>query len=297
MSGAMSDAPTHCAVCSTAIPPGASRCIACGAVWGEDNRCPHCFAIAAVQAMGDGRYACLACGRPREIKPGTTIVGGTGPLSAPVETAPAPRRAADAPVHIAPAVASPSIAHRGLSTGMRLLGIIGIATGVLAATAAAIVIPGVGGIAVAAVLGSLGIGLGAWGIRAGSKSDEGHATHVDSQLELAILQLAEQKEGLLTVTDVSRSLGIPAARADAALTAMADGSRVSAEITPDGLVRYVFRELRTLKGHAADEGGVVVPRVRVEAQAAERPTDDAMAEAHAEVEAILAEKPKREEER
>lgn len=291
----MSDAPTHCAVCSTAIPPGASRCIACGAVWGEDNRCPHCFAIAAVQATGDGRYACLACGRPRELKPGTTIVGGTGPLASPVETAPAPRRAVDAPV-VAPVVASPSIAQRGASTGLRLLGIFGIATGVLAATAAAIVIPGAGGIVVAAVLGSLGIGLGAWGIRAGSKTEESHASRVDTQLELAILQLAEKKEGLLTVTDVSRSLGIPAARADAALTAMADGSRVSAEITPDGLVRYVFRELRTLKGHAADEDGVVVPRVRVEAEQPVVARDDAMAEANAEVEAILAEKPRSREE-
>ncbi|MEZ4246661.1 MAG: hypothetical protein R3B99_00245 [Polyangiales bacterium] len=290
----MSDAPTHCAVCSTAIPPGAPRCIACGAVWGEDNRCPHCYALAAIQATGDGRYACMACGKPRAAKPNTTIVGGLSPLAAPVVEEPAARRAGDGPVVAPVSVASPTLARRGASTGLRLAGIFGIAGGVLAATAAAMIVPGVGGLAIAAILGSLGVGLGAWGIRAGSAGDERHAQRVDTQVELAILQLAEQKKGVLTVTDVARGLGLSAADADAALSAMADGSRVSAELTPDGLVRYVFRELRTLQGEAADEGGVVVPRVRVEAE--ERaPADDAMAEAHAEVEAILAETRTREE--
>ncbi len=284
----MSDAPTHCTVCSSAIPPGAPRCIACGAVWGEDNRCPHCFALAAVQATADGRHACLACGRPRQLKPGTTIVGGLSPLSAPVGTAPASRRA-DAG---ATGVSSGSLARRGKSTGLRLAGVFGVAAGVLAATAAAIIVPGAGGVAVAAVLGTLGVGLGAWGIRAGSETDEAHASRAGTQVELAILHLAERREGVLTVTDVSRELGLSARDADAALSGMADGSRVSAELTPDGLVRYVFRELRTLEGHAADEGGVVVPRVRVAPDAAA--ADDALAEAHAEVEAILAEKPARE---
>lgn len=281
----MSDAPTHCAVCSTAILPGAQRCVACGAVWGEDNRCPHCFALAAVRATADGRHACLACGRPRPVKPGTTIAGGTGSLSAPAE-----RRAAGGAT-----VPSASLARRGKSTGLRLAGVFGVAAGVLAATAAAVIVPGAGGIAVAAVLGTLGVGLGAWSIRAGSETDEAHASRVGTQVELAILQLAERREGVLTVTDVSRELGLSSRDADAALSEMADGSRVSAELTPDGLVRYVFRELRTLEGHAADEGGVVVPRVRVAPEAASEPVaDEALAEAHAEVEAILAEKLSRE---
>jgi hypothetical protein len=305
----MSDAPSHCAVCSTAIPPGAPRCIACGAVWGEDNRCPHCYALAAVQATSDGRHVCLACGKHRPIKPGTTIVGGVSTLGAPVEAAPTRRASATdvAASPAAPAIVSPQLARRSASAGLRLAGIFGIAAGVLAATAAAILVPGVGGIAVAALVGSLGVGLGAWGIRAGSKAEEDTARHVDTRLELAILHLAEQKEGVLTVTDVARGLGLSASDADAALSAMADGSRVSAEVTPDGLVRYIFRELRTLKGHAADEGGVVVPRVRVEASsegafdarpahATSEVSDDAMAEAHAEVEAFLAEQPRREEE-
>ncbi|MBX3249232.1 MAG: zinc ribbon domain-containing protein, partial [Myxococcales bacterium] len=60
----MSETPKNCSVCGTAVAPGAVRCVACGAVFGEDNRCPHCHALAAVQATSDGRYACLACGKP-----------------------------------------------------------------------------------------------------------------------------------------------------------------------------------------------------------------------------------------
>src|SRR5688500_7024087 len=70
----MNGVPDKCPTCSTKIPEGALRCPGCGRVFGEDNRCPHCNAIAAVKPRGDG-FVCVACGKPREHLPMTTVLG------------------------------------------------------------------------------------------------------------------------------------------------------------------------------------------------------------------------------
>ena len=62
--------------------------------------------------------------------------------------------------------------------------------------------------------------------------------------ELEMLALAEKWGGSLYATDAARSLKISVAEAEARLTAMADGARVVAEVTPEGLLRFDFRELR-----------------------------------------------------
>lgn len=41
------------------------RCGACGAVHGENYRCPHCKAGADLEATGSGAFRCAACGGPR----------------------------------------------------------------------------------------------------------------------------------------------------------------------------------------------------------------------------------------
>jgi hypothetical protein len=69
--------------------------------------------------------------------------------------------------------------------------------------------------------------------------------HARASLELRILDLASRSGGELYATDVARSLGISSAEADAALTHLADGTRVTVDVTDEGLVKYVFRELRT----------------------------------------------------
>lgn len=54
----------RCRACDAALPPGASTCSQCGAVYGEENRCPHCRVVAGVDvAAGIGR--CRVCGGPR----------------------------------------------------------------------------------------------------------------------------------------------------------------------------------------------------------------------------------------
>ncbi len=276
-----------CSTCGTKVPPGAARCPGCGSVFGEANRCPHCHAIAAVRASNTG-YVCMACNKPRQLVDGTTIVDDPAPLITPrtraapqvVGQAAAASGAAATPQHVPPRAVS-----RSAGTGYRALGIFAIAGGVLAAAAAAILIPGVGGFLVAAALGGSGAGVGALSLRAAARAQENADHSVAASTELAILALAEKSEGVLTVTDVSRGLGISAQQAEAALGAMTDGSRISAELTTDGFVKYVFRELRA-KGQPE-------PRVRARVEAEAEPTgapaemSEELAEAHAEVEAML----------
>jgi hypothetical protein len=192
----------------------------------------------------------MACGKPREVKPGTTIFEPTSPLPLggrqPVQSS-KPGVAARAPSAAAP---------RGKAAGLRVMGVLSIAGGVLVGAVAAALLPGVGGIIAAAALGAVGVGIGGLSLRAASRSAEEADERIGTQRELALLQLAEEHEGVLTVTDAARGLGISIAEADQALTAMADGSRIWAEVTPDGFVRYVFREMQAKQG----------VRVRVDAE-------------------------------
>jgi hypothetical protein len=53
-----------CRVCEERLPEGSLRCVGCGAVYGEKNRCPSCRAVAAAEpSVGLGR--CRVCGHPR----------------------------------------------------------------------------------------------------------------------------------------------------------------------------------------------------------------------------------------
>jgi len=244
----VSEKPDSCSICGTSIPEGASRCPGCGAVWGDANRCPHCSATAGVKPVAGG-HVCMACGKAREVKPGTTIFEPSSPLPIGGQRA----RTAGA----APAAAPSGAVPRGKSAGLRALGVLSIAGGVLVGAVAAALLPGVGGIIAAAAVGAVGVGIGAVSLRAASRSADEADERTGTRRELALLELAEEHDGVLTVTDAARGLGISIAEADAALTAMADGSRIWAEVTPDGFVQYVFREMQARRG----------PRVRVDAEA------------------------------
>ncbi len=59
-------APDHtCRICGAQLEKGSLRCAHCGATYGERNRCPHCSAIADVEAHPVLRYRCRVCGGPR----------------------------------------------------------------------------------------------------------------------------------------------------------------------------------------------------------------------------------------
>lgn len=246
----MGAVPERCTTCGTKIPEGSSRCIACGKVYGDDNLCPHCHATAGILASAGG-FVCAACGRPREKKPGTTVLGeGTGGGRIALAG-----RSVGAPSQL--------VVRRGASAGLRAFGAMSIGAGVLLAAIAFMLLPGAAGVIVALLAGSAGVGLGALGLRAGAKQASEADRQERAARERAVLDLAEKSDGDLTATETARALGTTMEEADRILTEMADGSRVTVEVDPDGIVHYVFRELAKA-AEAAARVRVQVPSAAME---------------------------------
>ena len=87
-------------------------------------------------------------------------------------------------------------------------------------------------------------GLGALGLKAGAKQSGVADLKQQAQREREVLDLAEKSNGDLTATETARALGVTIEEADRMLTEMADGSRIAVDVDTDGIVHYVFRELR-----------------------------------------------------
>jgi hypothetical protein len=206
--------------------PGELRCRQCGAIYGADNYCSTCFNTTGVRADGGG-YRCLACNAPRERKPGT-IVSDEKPL----------------------AIASPGLV-RGFGWVV-LGGFVVLAAGSLAT---------IGGVT-GGVLAVGFIAMGAGATRLMVRLARGRTVAVEARsrvtVEQAILDLALARGGTLTVTDVAMTLHVASAEAEKALDSLVDGSRVAAEVTPDGRIEYVFRELVAM----------AAPKVRVDVASA-----------------------------
>ena len=214
----MSHAPDQCPTCTTAIPAGALRCPGCGRVFGDDNRCPQCSATAAVRRKGD-IFVCAACGAPREVKPETVVLGKERAVR-------------------------PSTALAARSRGYRVLGVLGIATGLVAAVGGALVGLGALGIGAGAVLGGALMGAGFFALRRASRGNEAASQARQRAYESRVLALAAEHQGELLATQVAAKLGVSVDEADAILTGMADGQRVTLEVDPEGVLHYVFREVR-----------------------------------------------------
>lgn len=240
-------APEKCPTCGADVAPGRTRCPGCGRVSGEDNRCPSCNAIAAVNRVG-AAYLCAACSAPRQRLPGTAVLGEDRTsaigalLGAPVGGAAG--RASSLPSSASSlSGSSGAAAGRGSASALRFLGVFAVGATLVGAVTAAIAVPGVLGVVLATMLAGWGVGMGFFSFRAASRRAR-HADRSERALgEQRILALAAQRQGVLTATDVAQSLGGTLVDADAALTAMADGSRVSVDVDDEGIVRYRFREM------------------------------------------------------
>ena len=195
-------------------------------MFGEDNRCSSCNAIAAAVPKGQS-FRCLACGKPRTLKPGTVVFGGAGGKDA-------------------GSLLIDSRTQRGIGWGSRFIGITGIVGGILLSVAAAAVLPGVVGYAVAAVVAMGGVGTGMGALYAGKRSAEAAEERRAQLLAAGIMQLAERNEGQLLATQVAREYGMSIPEADEALTRLVDGQRVTLEVSPDGILVYHFHEVRAL---------------------------------------------------
>jgi hypothetical protein len=153
---------------------------------------------------------------------------------------------------------------RASAGGLRAFGIASIGLGTLFALALAAAGLGAVGLVGAAVFLAAGGGVGALSLRGASRRLKEASLRQKAATERALLAAATAApDHALTATEAARALGIGVEEADKALTAMADGSRVSAEIDSEGILRYEFRELRLALLEAEAD------KVRVELPAAE----------------------------
>ncbi|MCB9593421.1 MAG: zinc ribbon domain-containing protein [Sandaracinaceae bacterium] len=226
----MADAITHCPTCRTEIPAGAVRCPGCGRVFGEENRCPHCHAIAAVIERR-GKTYCAACGKPRV---GAVTLRGDKARGSIVPTSRAAREAGTA-----------AMLTRARGRTQRAFGIFALAAGIAAAATVAALVPGGAGIGLALLVGLLGVGAGAFSIRSGARNMERARGIGDEVGREAVRDLAKKKGGVLSAAQTAEALGLSVEDADAVLTSLVgDGSEVDVEIDDQGGVAYVFHELR-----------------------------------------------------
>jgi len=217
---------TPCPTCQFLVPEGAEKCPQCGRVFGEANRCPHCHAIAAVRPAGS-RYVCVACGKPRSLKPGTTLAAGTPDA----EGRSRPRR-----------------------LGLRALGGLFLAAAVMgAALSTAILGTGFVGIATAVLVASLGAFSGVRVFRHMSALDQAFDDHVAaSRAEIAKNVLLDRSS---TVPELAARLGTSEREADAIASRLAadDASGITADLDEtEGVLRFGARRAPIAPTRAAD---------------------------------------------
>ena len=252
----MASAPATCPTCGMGVPSGASRCPGCGRVFGEENRCPQCHAIAAVIERR-GKTVCAACGKPRL---GTVTLEGKRTSKVPTSAA-------------ARESGTSAMLTRARGRTQRGLGIAALTAGIVAAAVAAALVSGSLGLGLAVALGVLLVGLGAFSIRAGAQNMEA-ARRLDSEAHhTTVRELARERGGVLSASGTAEVLGVSVEEADAILTSMVgDGSEVDLEVDDDGVVTYVFH---------AERSSAAKVRVETEPEADElaaESTEDASAE-------------------
>lgn len=159
---------------------------------------------------------------------------------------------------------------RGWSLGFYIAGIAALGAGLLVGGIVAAATGSAAGLTVAAVIAGTGIatgGLGLWESRRFRRRAERLEQRVSEQ---RLYALAEQHAGVLRVADVARGLRVTGSEAEELLDHLVDEVRVSMQVTNQGEIHYVFREL-------TNEGG---PRVRVavsEAEAAAETSEEPIA--------------------
>ena len=161
-------------------------------MFGEDNRCESCNAVAGVFARGGG-YVCAACSAPRQLLPGTVVLGGGRPQS----LAPGSPRGASS-------TSPTAVAARAGATGLRLFGGAAMGGGVLGAALAVFLISGPIGFVVGGAVGLVGLATGVFAWRSGGKQQHSAELEERAARERAVLVLAQQSGGVLTVTQVAQ---------------------------------------------------------------------------------------------
>lgn len=132
---------------------------------------------------------------------------------------------------------------RGWSTGFYIAGVAALGAGLLIGGIVAAATGSGAGLAIAAVIAGLGVGTGGLGLWESRRFGE-RAKRLESTLaEQKLFALAERQGGTLQVVDVARGLRLKSSEAEALLDGLVDEVRVSMQVTDEGEIHYVFREL------------------------------------------------------
>jgi hypothetical protein len=130
------------------------------------------------------------------------------------------------------ALPSGGLKRRVLGTAIVLFASFLIMVGFIEAEAAAI--------AVGSVFGAAGTGTFFWGWNA----LQGRRQAVQGRLQREVLQLATERKGILTVTEVAASLDLSLQAAEKVMDSLDDGFRVRSDITDEGVIVYHFPEVQ-----------------------------------------------------
>ncbi len=137
---------------------------------------------------------------------------------------------------------------RGWSTGFYIAGIAALGAGLLIGGIVAAATGSAAGLAVAALIAGTGVATGGLGLWESRRFGQ-RATRLESTLsEQKLFALAEKEGGTLRVSDVARGLRIKSSEAEALLDGLVDEVRVSMQVTDEGEIHYVFRELADARG-------------------------------------------------
>ncbi len=268
--------PMRCATCGENVQAGSDRCPTCGAVQVVRERrpvahpglkqCPRClyrgdgvpyfrkaghvgllvglsvftYGIGGLvyYSMRRRHTVCPSCGLGWEHArdPGEAFSGGAA-------VAPAPRRRSLGTPVPASALPPSGVGRRVFGAGAALLGTVLVVAGVLGRVPEPFV--------VGSLLGMAGSGTFLWGWRALQERRRA----VLQDLSRKVLALADQRGGVVTVTEVATELDLTLPAAEKVLVGMDDGLRVRSEVSREGVLYYEFPELRHRK--AIRSGGAV----------------------------------------
>lgn len=213
-----------CPTCGFSLKDAATRCPQCGRVFGEGNRCPHCYAVAAVRPSDDG-FVCAACGKPRPLTPQTTL--------------------------------APGLMSHMRQRLLRAFGMLAITLAIVSAAGSTMVLgTGVAGILTAIVVAAIGALVGGRMLSLASASDRVLAEHARAA------KLDQAKRLLLaksaTSEELAQRLGTSEAEAEALATELAANDRTGIDAHVDereGVLRYGRRDaLPALRVEPPDEG-------------------------------------------
>lgn len=196
---------------------------------GEGVECPHCHRL---------QYGttCPRCGRnaPTLVKGFRVVCSACGAERGPLSSG--------MPANIAGQTSKiGGVLSRGLGWALLFVFILMFAVGIAALTGPLLlkILLGIPAIAIALLAGG-----GSWAaLRGGKKLSEQGTAAQRAAREQALLAFAAHHGGVITASEAAAAMNVQLADADAMLTAMArEGSRVSVEIDPHGVVRYVFKD-------------------------------------------------------